>query len=339
MDTVKEKEDMYYNRTLVKLAPLLLKDGKLRWLFEFVKNRSDLDFLVGRNRDSEWISIYRGLSRMITINPSNDSHIKLTTAQKYKPILHKEFWENKRSIDEPFENELELLISKIESNKEFDRYYKSQHLITGKEGYYQNELSRKFGICGDENTEFVIVDKEAVIGYDNQQIKDELFSKIRQKYRALQARISFTYAEVFGSNLEKKAMGSELDFLAVDRNGNILLIEYKHGTNTSGIYLSPLQIGLYQDIFTNYPWEKLSDAVTKMLEQKKKMGLINPDWKTIGLSGKIIPVLIISDYNYGSTAKKKFHEILKISRQEFGDYFLKDLQTFNYTTKSGLTPW
>ena len=53
---------MYYNRTLSKeLSALLETGGELRWLFDFVKNHPDLDFLVGKNNSKEWLSVYRGL--------------------------------------------------------------------------------------------------------------------------------------------------------------------------------------------------------------------------------------------------------------------------------------
>ena len=42
---------MYYNRTISKgLASLLETGGELRWLFDFVKNHKELDFLIGKNR-------------------------------------------------------------------------------------------------------------------------------------------------------------------------------------------------------------------------------------------------------------------------------------------------
>jgi hypothetical protein len=59
---------MYYDRTISKpLAKLISPDGKLRWLFEFVKSRNDLDFLIQKNKSKECISIYRGLAKILSI--------------------------------------------------------------------------------------------------------------------------------------------------------------------------------------------------------------------------------------------------------------------------------
>jgi len=239
----------------------------------------------------------------------------------------------KKSIKDNFLNVLELLIAQIESTSSFDRYYKSK-----KEGYYQNILSRKYGICGSSNTGFVIIDKEAVIGYLNQKEKVGLLGSIQSKYKQLQKDISLHNPVRYGKDLGKKPIGNELDFLALDKEGNILLIEYKHGTNTSGIYLSPLQIGMYYDIFTNFPRKDLESAIFEMLEQKQKIGLINPDWPKPAYIKDIIPVLMISEFEKGS-AKIKFDEILEFVRNQNMPGFLNNLQTYNFTLNSGLKVW
>lgn len=125
----------------------------------------------------------------------------------------------------------------------------------------------------------------------------------------------------------------------MNRDGDILLIEYKHGTSISGIYLSPIQIGMYYDIFSNLPRNELEKAVFEMLAQKQRIGLINPDWKIPSKIKNIIPVLVISEYNYKSSARKKFNKVLKIARKQIGSDFLSNLKAYNYTEKNGLTNW
>jgi len=324
---------MYYNRTISKeLASLLETGGELRWLFDFVKNHKELDFLIGKNSSKEWISVYRGLTRILTILPINNTSVLIDADDKYKDISPNLY--GQKNLSENYQNEIEYLITQIEQNSKFDRYYKNK-----KEGFYQNELSKIFGICGKPDTDFVIIDKEAVIGYSDQAEKDNLFGNLQQKYKQLQREISDLNPERYGKDIGEKAIGNELDFLALDKDGNTLLIEYKHGTNTSGIYLSPLQIGLYNDIFTSFPKNELESAIFEMLEQKQKIGLINPNWKKPNCIKDIIPVLIISEFNYKSSAKTKFGEILQFARKQIGSSFLNNLQTFNFTMKNGLSNW
>lgn len=331
--------DMYYNRTISKnFSSLLEENGQLRWLFKFVKNHKELDFLIGKNKSKEWISVYRGLTRIISITLKNNSTIYIDGAETYKNILPALY--GSKSVNNNFQNDIENLISQIEQNSKFDRYYKSE-----KEGYYQNELSRIYGICGKPDDDFVIIDKEVVIGYSSQVVKDTLFGNIKQRYKDLQREISAVDPERYGKDLGKKSIGNELDFLALDKKGNILLMELKHGTNTSGIYLSPLQIGMYADIHNKFK-EELGDAVFEMLEQKQKIGLINPNWKKPNNIKNLIPVLVISDYNYAARepnsrydTKSKFDEIIQLTRKQLGPDVISNLRTLNYTTKNGLSNW
>lgn len=325
---------MYYNRTISKsFSELLEKNGKLRWLFDLVKKQDDLDFLIGKNNSKEWISVYRGLSRVLTITKSDEIDIvKLDGAKAYKNILPELY--GKKSISILFQKELEHVVKTVANDEKFNRYYKNR-----KEGFYQNILSRKYGINGNKDDDFVIIDKEAVVGYLNQEEKENEFSKIQPKYKQLQKDISLKNSKRYGKDIEKKAVGNELDFLALDKNGNILLIEYKHGTNTSGIYLSPIQIGMYYDIFSNFPRKDLEKAVFEMLIQKQKIGLICPNWVIPEKIRDIIPVLIISEYNYKSSAKQKFDEIFTFSKEQLGSKFLNNLVMYNYTEKSGLEKW
>ncbi len=331
--------DMYYNRTISNdLSSLLEENGQLRWLFDFVKKREDLDFLIGKNKSKEWISVYRGLTRIISITLKANNTIYIDGAETYKNILPALY--GSKSIDDNFQDDIENLILQIEQNNQFDRYYKNE-----KEGYYQNVLSRIYGICSKPDADFVIIDKEVVIGYSSQVVKDTLFGDIQQKYKQLQREISAVNPERYGKDLEKKSIGNELDFLALDKEGNILLMELKHGTNTSGIYLSPLQIGMYADIHNKFK-EELGDAVFEMLEQKQKIGLINPYWKKPENIKDLIPVLIISNYNYDTRepnsrydTKSKFDEILQLTKKQLGSSFLNNLRTLNYNKDNGLAYW
>lgn len=324
---------MYYNRTIKNdFANLIEPGGSLRWLYNYVKDKDCLDFLIGKSDKNQWISVYRGLSRILTINPTNEqSIVKIDAADTYKKIAPKIY--GKQSISFNFRKELDQLLCVVENSPKLNRYYDNK-----KEGFFQNKLSRQFGICGLPTDNFVIIDKEAVIGYTNTNEKNNIYGKIRNRYKELQGVISKINPIRYGKDLGKKSIGNELDFLALDKEGNLLLIEYKHGTNTSGIYLSPLQIGMYYDLFTELNSMQLEKAVYEMLEQKKKIGLINSSWKIPNITN-IIPVLIISDYNYRSTAKEKYDEILGFVRKTKGTYFLKEIRTYNYTSANGLIQW
>lgn len=324
---------MYYNRKLSdSFSKLLEPDGELRWLFDFVKERFDLDFLIGKNNSKEWISIYRGLSRVLTIIKTRQPDvIKLDGAGAYKKILNGLYGQKKISDD--FSHELSVLVKEVSNDSKFDKYFNNK-----KEGYFQNELSRKFGICGKSNDDFVIIDKEAVIGYEDIHEKGRIYETIREGYKSLQKGLTQKDAKRYGKELDKKPIGNELDFLALDKQGNLLLIEYKHGTNTSGIYLSPLQIGMYLELFDRFSRIDLEKSVFEMLEQKKRMGLINSEWGCPKIK-KLVPVLIMSEYNERSSAKTKYQEVMNFVKDRKGNSFLSEMRTYNYTTKNGIKSW
>lgn len=323
---------MYYNRKITDpFSRLIEPGGEMRWLFDFVESRDDLDFLIGKSDSGEWISVYRGLSRIIRIQPTRTrNRIKIVAAGRYLDLAGSLYGEKKTTAD--FQEDLQDLLEHVEKDESFDRHYANR-----KEGYYQNELSRRYGICGQEGDEFVIVDKEAVVGYEDQQEKNDIFGPIQTKYRELRKELSMRDAKRFGVYREKEPRGNELDFLGLDRDGNVLLIEYKH-RSTAGIYLSPLQIGMYYDLFEALPWHELEQSIYQMLEQKQRIGLVSQKWPKPRVKS-LIPVLIISEYNDRSSAKEKFDEVLATARETLGGDFLKALRTYRYTSSGGLAPW
>lgn len=322
---------MYYNRTLENMESVLVPGGSLRWLFDFVKEHEELDFQVGRNKTDEWISVYRGLSRLIRLSLYKDGSIRIDadeTYRKLEPALFGRF----DSTQHLSEN-LSALLKKVAERIQFKKHYDNR-----KEGYFQNQLSRKYGICGTPEDIMAIVDKEAVIGYKDEAEKAIEFSPLQAPFKELQQKIS-EWNPLFGSKNSEKSLGGELDFIALDRTGNVLLIEYKHGTNTSGIYLAPLQIGLYHELFSTLPGKIFSDTIIEMALQRQRMGLIHPEWPVPETIKKIVPVLIISEYNKLSTAKQKFSEILTFCSSQHKSAFLDGIQTYNYTKDVGLHEW
>ena len=324
---------MYYYRVLSnEFAGLLEKGRELRWLFDFVVKHEELDIRIGKSKTKQWISVYYGLTRLFSIRRFKDSVIFIDASNAYKE-LPVTFY-GRKSITDNFQEEIESLLVQLESKSKIDGYYEN-----GKEGYHQNIFSRRYGICGNPDDEFVIIDKEAVIGYDNQAEKDAVFAIIQELYKNLRSEIYKQDQQRYGKDPDKKPHGNEPDFLALDKEGNILLIEFKNGADTSGIYLSPLQLGLYFEVFSALPGKQLESGVLQMLVQKQKIGLINPGWHNPESIKDIIPVLIISDYDDKSIAKAKFHEVLEMIRKKYDDSFLNTLQVFTFSLENGLTKW
>ena len=122
--------NMYYNRTLSDdFARYLEIGGKLRWLFDYVKHHKELDFLIGKNKTNECISVYRGLTRIISILSQNSDSVLIDATDTYKNIEQNLYGQKYLNIN--FQKEIENLITKIEREPKFNRYY-----INKKEGFY-----------------------------------------------------------------------------------------------------------------------------------------------------------------------------------------------------------
>tara|TARA_Y100000294_G_scaffold138903_1_gene132328 strand:- start:531 stop:977 length:447 start_codon:yes stop_codon:yes gene_type:complete len=147
---------MYYNRKLTDaFSSLIEKNGSFRWLYNYVKEHEELDFLIGKNNSTEWISVYRGLSRILTINPCKSSgYVKISAAEPYRDIAEngKLTIYGEHKVSKIFQNELDKIIEEVANIRTFDRHYNNK-----KEGYFQSILSRKYGICGEPDDDFVIV--------------------------------------------------------------------------------------------------------------------------------------------------------------------------------------
>ena len=117
---------MYYNRALSKsFADLLAPNGDLRWLFNLVKQHPELDFLTGKNNAEEWISVYRGLGRLLRIRPtSSPDEIKIDAHpayQKLDPSLY-----GRKGTNENFSTKLLDLIQKVSDSPRFFSHYNNK---------------------------------------------------------------------------------------------------------------------------------------------------------------------------------------------------------------------
>jgi hypothetical protein len=329
-------EEMYYRRVISdELKQLLLKEGAFHWLYQLVKAR---DFLIGANKSKQWIYVYRGTTRLLDITEKRGL-VKVSANRKYLDLAERNnlnIYGVKKVSDLNFRDDFVRLISCLGQDKKLDR-----HFVNKKEGYFQNLFSRQFGICAKGTEDFVVVDKEAVIGFENKGIKAKYFGEQRKRFMKINQYLSRVAPKRYGSKLNEKALGNELDFLAVGRNGEILLVEFKHGSSTKGIYLSPIQIGLYLSLFQDYISRYQQDFIRNiedMIKQKKDMGLIPESFPTASPNGSLVPVLIIAEYNPISSAMDKFKSVLKICREEIDGGFLSELRIFNYSENGKLTP-
>lgn len=298
---------MYYNRELWPIIVSLLKE-EYRWLVDYVKEKKDLDFQTGSNKDQSWVSVYRGTSRLFRIiSCGKGKRFNLDANKKYmnlEPDLYKK----------PSKALFESLIEKIKTHeciegpnkgkKTFDRYFDNK-----KEGYHQNNISRRYGICGRKDDEIIIVDKEAVIGFINDNVRKAKLNSFSQPYRELAREIMELDGSCFPSKLDEISLGNECDFIVLTKEGELILMELKDFRDTQKIYLSPFQISMYCDIFNHFDAESEGEfrkTILKMIKQKQELGLLNSAWSIPQEITKISAALVVGfdlEENIGKLSK------------------------------------
>ena len=159
---MKTTTERHYNRTMSPVSEDLL-ETEYKWLIDFVKSRDDLDFQIGSNLQSSWLSVYRGTSRIFRIIERNKK-IVIDADSAYKEL-------EPQLYESPSEALFESLIEKIKNykssktGKNYGKNTLSRYYDNKREGYYQNNIYRSYGILGRNDDDFIIVDKESVIGF------------------------------------------------------------------------------------------------------------------------------------------------------------------------------
>lgn len=311
----------YYNRTISDDLFKRFKDGgELEWIIDYVNKKDCLDFQTGSNKRDSWFSVYRGTGRVLTINLKKGA-LTFNASKAYK-VLNPTFYAN------PTEEEFDRLLAKIEEAENLTRYYNESN-----EGYYQTLIGRRYCLDCKENDEFVIFDKEFILGYDSKDTRKDFTKEIVIEYQGIIGELK-KGGNAWTKNLEQT--GNECDFVAINSKGDIILIELKHAKNTLGVSLSPLQVNKYSDLLSKYLDEReglnkkdFEEVVLNMIAQKIELGILNPKWKIPKkLSGTILRYVVCGSRNIEKyptkEAKRRFCEVRSAVKNEEIKLFVCD---------------
>lgn len=305
----------YYNRTMSPKLEDLLKEqgGQYHWMIDYVKNHRELDFQTGSNNVDSWFSIYRGTGRVLQISVSG----KVSAHTKYEKLCP-EFYEN------PSPELFDKLLEVLRYSDNFKRYYADENNNSRKEGYYQTLISRRYTFNTRENDDFIIIDKELVIGFENKNAEEEWNTPISTNLRE---DISSMRLQLKDTRLPAKIKESygEFDFLGLNWDGDIIIMELKQDDPVK-TYLSPVQVSYYHKQFTKLINElpDLYNNILSMIEQKVQLGLITiPEGKVLPtkLSGRILGYLIVGeDEPLSKEVCRKYKDIRRIILPEMEAY-------------------
>lgn len=310
----------YYNRQLpVNLIDAINK--KYPWLVDFVIRHEELDFQTVSNASSSWFQVYRGTGRLFRINSAG-----IISADPAYIARCPEFYEN------PSPELLGLLLSKINNDVKFDRYYADPLLTMKREGYYQTLISRRYTFFTQPEDDFIVIDKELVIGFSDKPAEEEWNRPIIED---LERCLVKARAENNNTHLPQsiKTKYGEFDFLGLTWDGDIIIMELKED-DPSATYKSPVQIGYYNRQFNKLLSElpNLYDGIKEMIQQKIDLKILSiPEGKKLPdkLSGNIRNYLIVGNDSSLSP------EICRRFRM-FREYFLPSMRAFTCDTNGSL---
>jgi len=169
-----------------------------------------------------------------------------------------------------------------------------------KEGFWSNRLSIEFGRLWRPGMDWLIIDREAVLGFDSKERKDS-FYEFKLQTQRIKSNLQAYDPKLWGTPREpakrKSTFGDELDFLAIGPDKQLLCIELKHGSYTSGIYWGPLQASVYRDAYSRQ-LDNITAGIKNLVEQKVGLGLLPPEALSMlpeGNFAKVEGVLAIAD--------------------------------------------
>lgn len=308
----------YYDRTMDdSFISKVLNDYP--WLIHFVKNTSELDLQTGHDpkQGRSWLSVYRGTGRVLTFASRRNGY-KIDAADAYKRIAPTDFFER------PTENSFVEYLSNIREAPDLQRYYESDK---GKrEGFYQNLIGRRYTFNTKYEDDFIIIDKEMVIGFKDEVTKTAWNKDIISKIEALIRNLRRDYKGRLPKDISSKY--GEFDFLAMTWDGDIIIMEVKQD-DPQKTYLSPIQVRFYDEQFHKLLKENkdISDNIMKMVQQKVDMGIINvPKERSLPqiLSGKIETCVIVGEEeSLSPTICDRFRVVRKIFLPNMKSYTCK----------------
>ena len=142
-----------------------------------------------------------------------------------------------------------------------------------KEGYWQNRLALSYGGNWDLKRDWLIFDREVVLGFANEEEATKAFAPVREKYEKVVKDLQAADPARFGS--ADLRIGNEVDLLALGPANELICIELKHGTNAAGVYWGPVQASAYRELLEPVLPQVL-EGIQRLVQQKVALGLLPP---------------------------------------------------------------
>ncbi len=252
-------------------------------------------------RSGDVVQVYCGLTSLVRAQLKNNGIVTLSAHDTYsKQDCAKDFLKDWRISSPEFVDSLSQYIHTI----------KVSDSHTSKEGRIQADWSR---VGKDENSPWIPFDREAVLSYDDTQ--QSQLGRTFTEVESARSLLDIIAVSRPGRRHEKwarpKRPGRELDQLAIDSNGNLVLIEIKDAKGTSSeVYYAPLQLLQYIHEWRHaFGWLSVSRQLQKLIDVRVRLGLMR---EPPPLTGGIRAAVCFGRDERSDEVKRRYYEVLGV---------------------------
>lgn len=272
------KKLVYYDRTVsTALVQELGPDGAFNFLAHFSRTRhlADLQLRSYPAKPTCRATLYYGLTKVIDVYERNGQF----WLKGSKHAAWDESWSQKRPADDWRSPELKQAV---------DSYLRAA--MGAVADRFSHEGAIQAMLCTRAPELFSVVDREAVVGFDNKAERERVYSSIQRELHA-----------AFPPNpalkwWKPKTFGGELDILAIDSNGRLLTVEVKPASATDGVTWAPLQATFYARLFEQWAHEhgdSAATAIQSMLNQRIDLKLASSPPRRLRIPLEVVPIVAI----------------------------------------------
>ena len=245
-------------------------------------------------RVDDEVHIYCGHANLMQIKLKRDRTITVNADPYFRDqACAKELFRPWTGEETDFEEALELYLDKVTVHGSQTRH----------EGLLQAQWSRV------ENDPWTPFDRECVLVGMGDEIDPPEVGKaleVLENIRVRSNRGGKPWAE------PKRPTGRELDQIAVDQDGNLVLIELKDANSggLASVFYSPLQLlGHVHQWHKALTWEPIRKSLNDLIDARKNLGLTS-DVPSLG--GGIRAAICFGDDRRSDEVKRRFYEALGV---------------------------
>lgn len=269
------------------LRAALASDGPFHDLVELAKADPLLDlhiraFAGDAGKHVGHATLYLGLTQVISLHQRGE-RFWLDGPRKTKtfgPICEPYFaeWTKRQTLEQlnaASPSRAEYIAKAIAAERDQGRRH-----WTSREGELQAALSRW-------PDRFELLDRECVLQHSSDEIRREYIHHACGPAKAAAAKLGYK------KGIEK-GFGNELDGLAIDSAGRVLVIEAKDGADTVGVGWTPAQVSVYIRLLQRWVTESVDAAadLDAMLAQRRELGFPSTGAE-IAIPLKLVPVIVL----------------------------------------------